>query len=54
MSETFGAQQCRTNLKIVLPKLKTKRRVQGRIRVVGNLVDDGVTENNDDGAILDA
>jgi hypothetical protein len=51
MSETIGAQQ---NLKVVLRKLKTKHRVQGRIRIVGNVVDDGVTENDDDGAILDA
>jgi hypothetical protein len=53
MSETLGAQQYHTNLKVVIRKLKTKRRVQGRIRVVGNLVDDGVTENDGDGAILD-
>jgi hypothetical protein len=54
MNETFGAQQYHTNLKVVLRKLKTKRRIQGRIRVVGNLVDDGVSENDDDAAILDA
>jgi hypothetical protein len=54
MNETFGAQQYHTNLKLVLRKFKTKRRIQGRIRVVGNLVDDGVTETDDDEAILDA
>jgi hypothetical protein len=47
MSKTFG-------VKVVRRKLKTKRLVQGRVRVVGNLVDDGATENDDDGAILNA
>ena len=54
MTETFRAQQYHTNLKVVLRRLKTKRRVMGRIRVVGNLVDDGVAESDDDAAILDA